>query len=345
MKNEIISKMQQDMHIKQYNGEPKSRFIGRILYSALCQWMRYSIVDETTPFYDRKSKVYILSKMKKVLDNMTDSFPESIKWIYGDTSNVADKDEIIRGLREKMLFAGELVEVDENHNIALPAYTKKSCVIGYKRILGLTNEDLKGLEYIGITRICNNSDSYEKSHLLESRSIDNYLNWLFLNTSWGKVTCLDDYEFFNPYSKKPPYQSWTNIIPKETDRLLARITLYNGMHEYHIITKNQDEYSNAALTPVLQEWKEERRAILALRRAVNNPMLADYYDKGSVCILNLFCGIPLKEQIILDTFCWPLNSMSDKYNYVVPKVIWEEIEAILSGGLGIKLRVGGNTNG
>ena len=42
--------------------------------------------------------------------------------------------------------------------------------------------------------------------------------------------------------------------------------------------------------------------------------------------------------MLIDTYCWPLNSMDDKYNYVVPEFIWEDIKSMITDGLGIDLK-------
>jgi hypothetical protein len=337
MKKRIIDKMQLDMGIQPYRDETQSNYVGRLVYSALCQWMRYSIIDETTQYYDRKSKSYLLSKMEKLLDNMVASFPETQTWICGRNYDRDSRADLIRELREKMLSCGELLEVDEAGNIGLPSYSIKACTMGYARIYGLSGSKENKFEYVGVTRVCKKNDPVKTTYWLEEISLEKYLKRIYTNATWNKMQGIDGYEFFNPKSKKPPYQSWTNTIPSSEQYILARTSLYNGLHEYCLIKRDGAEISNSLLVQVLTEWKEERRIILALRKNANNSMQADYIDRGDVCILNLFCGLPLREQIALDTFCWPLNSMGDKYNYVVPKFLWEDIRVMMNN-VGITLR-------
>ena len=134
MENNALVKMAQDMQIEQYAGETQSNYAGRIIYSALCHWMRYVVMDETTQKHDRKSKAYVLGRIKELLVIMSEAFPVSKGWIFRDLKNPVDDDELIRELRDKMLAARELLEVDESRNIGLPAYEKNYCTDDYDRI-------------------------------------------------------------------------------------------------------------------------------------------------------------------------------------------------------------------
>lgn len=337
MENIALHKMQQDMRISRYDGEPQANYVGRIIYSALCHWMRYIVMDETTQRYDIKGKAYVLGRMKELLSIMAESFPVSKRWLFGNLSNPDDCDELIRTLRDKMLVAGELFEVDETLNIGLPMYTKSLCVDGYVRIVGLS-EEITRSEHVGVTRVIRSEGNIDNKVLIDKVVVDEYLDWIYAGALWNECHNFEAFEFFDPFSRKPPSQSWTNVIPNSGDKILARVTLYNNIHEYYLIKREHDKYWNAPIPTVLSEWREERRVILALRKSVGNMMQAVYNKKEAVCILNLYCGLPLKEQGIIDTYCWPLNSMGDKYNYVVPEFIWEDIKSIILDNLGIELK-------
>lgn len=337
MENNTLTKMAQDMQIKQYTGEAQPNYVGRIIYSALCHWMRYVVMDETTQKYDRKSKVYVLGRIRELLIIMSEAFPVSKKWIFRDLKNPVDGDELVRELRDKMLAAGELLEVDELQNIGLPVYEKNYCTDAYDRMTGLS-EEVSRPEYVGITRVVRRKQDNESRGLADKIAIDEYINWIYAEASWNECHKIEAFEFFDPFSRRPPYQSWTNAVPSGEKSILARLTLYNGLHEYYLINKENDKYRNAPITNVLAEWKEERRVLLALRKKVGNAIQAIYDKRDSVYLLNLYCGLPLREQVLIDTYCWPLNSMDDKYNYVVPEFIWEDIKNIIIDSLGIDLK-------
>lgn len=337
MGNNALAKMAQDMQIKRYTGEPQANYTGRIVYSALCQWMRVVVMDETTQRYDRKSKAYVLSRIRELLGTMSEAFPVCQKWIYKDLKNPVDVDELVRVLRDKMLAAGELLEVDDSRNIGLPVYEKRYCTDNCERVFGLSEEIIRP-EYVGVTRIIHSMENNENNIPVDGVDIDRYIDWLYVGALWTECHNVDEFEFFNPFSKMPPYQSWTNVIPNNEKRILARLTLYNGLHEYHLIKKEHDKYWNSPITAILGEWKEERRVLLALRKYVGNAMQAVYDKRDTVYLLNLYCGLPLREQGIIDTYCWPQNSMDDKYSYVVPSFIWENIKNIITDSLGIELK-------
>lgn len=337
MENNVLIKMQQDMRIRQYEGEPQANYIGRIIYSALCHWMRYIIMDETTQKYGIKSKAYILGRMRELLNAMAESFPVSKSWLFGNLDNPDDQDELIRTLRDKMLAAGELSEIDDLLNIGLPMYTKSLCTDGYVRIFGLSEEFIRP-EHVGITRVIRSDENNNNRVLVDKVVIDEYLDWIYTGALWNECYSLGAFEFFDSFVRKPPYQSWTNVIPVKEDKILARIALFNDTYEYYLIKREQDKYWNTPIVTALSEWKEERRVMLALRKRAGNMMQAAYNKKDTVCILNLYCGLPLREQGIIDTYCWPLNSMTDKYNYVVPRFIWKNIESMITDSLGIYLK-------
>ncbi len=333
----MLTKMAQDMRIKRYAGETRSNYIGRIIYSALCHWMRYAVMDETTQKYDRKSKAYILERIRGLFVIMSEAFPVSRKWIFRNLKNPVDGDELVRELRDKMLAARELLEVDEARNIGLPSYEKIYCTDAYDRITGLS-EEINRPEYVGITRVVRRKQDNKNRGLVNKIAIDEYIDWIYTRVSWNECHNIEDFEFFNPFSKRPSYQSWTNSVPSGEKSILARLTLYNGLHEYYLINKENEKYRSASFMSILAEWKEERRVLLALRRKVGNAMQATYEKRDSVYLLNLYCGLPLREQVLIDTYCWPLNSMDDKYNYVVPGFIWEDIKNIITDNLGIELK-------
>lgn len=340
MEQNVLNKMAQDMCIKRYKGESQCNYTGRIIYSALCHWMRYAVIDETTQKNDRKSKAYILSRVREVLSTMSDAFPESKKWIFKDLKNPNNEDEIIRELRDKMLAAGEILEVDKSGNIGLPVFEKHYCTYDYDRMIGIS-EEITGQKYVGITRVLRSrkgDNERDRGILADSIDIDAYINWIYERASWNECHNIETFEVFNPFIKKPPYQSWMNMIPDGEQRSLGRITLYNGPHEYYLIKIDNDKFWNSPITEVLYEWREERRVLLALRKHVGNAMQATYEKRDIVYLLNLYCALPLREQTIIDTYCWPLNSMDDKYNYVVPDFIWEDIKSIITDSLGIDLK-------
>lgn len=338
MDNKLMTAMQQDMKISRYKGEPQEYYVGRLVYSAISHWIRYIILDELTQNQSCKSKSYVLKRGQVVLDNLVESAPMCREWIFGYEKYIdKDQDEPVRNVREKMILAGELMEIDENGNLGLPKYHKEGYTTGYARIKGL-KEPEEASEFVGITRIQNTNVIGTKDLLINRVEPEQYVDWLFKNASWSECANIENYEVFNPYSKKPPYQAWSYGTVKSEGHYLGRLSLYNGMHEYYLVKNKIGTWYNSKLSTVLTEYKEERRIILGLRKKYGNKMTGIYSMMESVVILNLFCRLPLKEQVIIETFCWPLEGLNDRLNYVVPIKLWSEIKDLIANDLGIELK-------
>lgn len=335
MDNKIVIAMQCDMQIRRYKGEPEEYYLGRLVYSALSHWIRYIILDEVTQYQSSKSKAYVLKQGHKILENLVNCIPLCKEWIYGNEKN--NLYDPVKVIRERMISSGELIEVDEYGNLGLPQYQKKNCTKEYIRVKGL-KENEKLLEYVGVTRI--QKSSVIKDNLTNLNMIKSipYVDWLYKNANWSECTNIENFEIFNPFSKKAPYQSWVDNVIKSVEYCFGRLTLFNGMHEYYLLKNKSGRWLNYQLPPVLAEYKEERRIILGLRNKYGNPMNATYSLIESIVIINLHCRLPLREQDIIETFCWPLNGFNDRLNYVVPEKIWILVRDLLVNELGIELK-------
>lgn len=338
MVSKLVDVLQRDMKILRYNGESQEDYVGRLVYSALSHWIRYVILDEVTQNKRCKSKSYILRRGQTILENLVESLPVCKNWVYGDSKTIKEQVNPVKVIRERMLSAGELLEVDENGSLGLPTYKKMQLDRNFSRVLGLCESE-ESYMFVGVTRIQNVQCNGNSIPELKNVEVDSYLNWLYQNVSWQLCsdTELSAYEFFNPYSKKPPYQSWNNRIIKNIQYTLGRLTLFNGMHEYYILKNYKDEWYSSKLATVLVDYREEKRIILGVRQKYGNSMKATYEKRKSVVILNLYCRLPLREQAMLETFCWPLNNWNDYLNYVIPVEVWPMLEHLLKNNLGIEL--------
>lgn len=99
------------------------------------------------------------------------------------------------------------------------------------------SEEIGRTEYVGITRVVRKKHETENRGLENKIDINDYIDWIYVGASWNECHNIEAFEFFNPFSKRPPYQSWTNAVPCNEKSILARLTLYKGLHEYHLIKK------------------------------------------------------------------------------------------------------------
>lgn len=336
MNSNIINAMQNDMRIIPYEGEKNNSYESRLIYSALSNWLRITTQDELYGDNGSKSKVYILNRGREILLSFMEIVPETLQY-FSDESQKFVADEVIRDIREKMLTAGEIVEIDDKKKITLPKYREVACALGYNRILGFDRNDVK-LECVGVARITK-CDLNRTGELVNLRvECLEFLNWIYDNAEWTEVQSIGDYEIFDAMSKKAPYLSWSDKTNKIMESYIGRMSIYNGIVEYWLFKFKNGQWFQTPFSSVLREYKEERRIFLGLRKKYGNPMIADYEFKSTIVILYLFCRLPIKEEGILDTFCWPMERYNDKLNYVVPYKIWDDIKNILEIDLGIMLR-------
>lgn len=326
----LIDEMAKDMKIYPYRGEKEKIYRCRLIYSAIAEWMRVSTKDYPDKNVIGKSKSYVLARMKQILSAYIDSFPEIKDWFLSETDSLGD---VVRDIREKMLRSGELIEVSEKEKIISASNIIETCGDGVARVYGIIEENIS-VEYVGITKIISNS-KYE--HINSEKKIDTFIEWIYSNAMWNVQSDISDYELFDVFSKKPPYQSWTKKINKSIKYHIGRVSLYNDMHEYWLLKYDNGIWYSAPVSDFLREYKEERRIILALRRANNNSMEASYKHYGSVVQLNLYCKLPIVDESYIETFCWPLRNVMDKLDYVVPFKMWDQISNKLENELGILL--------
>ena len=332
----IVAKMKNDMGITQYSNETTNQFLGRLVYSAMAEWMRYLIFDETTDKWKCKSKIYILERGQKILLNIVNCIPDSEKWFIIENSKSTDFiSNSVKLIRDRMLTVGELIEVDERGNVGLTEDQLIRINQSIVRILGLPNS-MHREKAVGLTKICEIKSTCHE--MLEKINVDDYMTWLYKNAKWSVCNKIDTFEFFDAFIKRAPYQSWVHFPHNRMKRYLGRISLFNGLHEYYLFKKENNVWVNCKLSSVLSDYKEERRILLGLRKENGNSMTASFSIKGKVVILNLFCRLPAKEEKYIHLYCWPLKTIDDKFNYVVPIEMWEIIKKMLENELGIVLR-------
>lgn len=334
--SELVNVLSKDMGVSPYLGESSQNYKCRLIYSAICEWMRYATQDKYGDENSSKSKHYLLSRCTEILNGFLEYEPECRIWFEDEDSDEKTVANAIRSIREKMIRSGELVEVTEKKHLTVPRYNEINCALGYSRLYGFS-EQPEQVSMVGITRIkqSNKNDSFEQ---LNHYDLEKYLHWIFERGEWVVCDDIERFEFFDITSKRIPSQSWIDKPIKSFERHIARITLYNGYHEYWVLKYLDGKWYCRALETVMQEYKEERRILLGLKKIYGNTMKAEMEYKAPVILLRLFCRLPVKEEIILDTFAWPLTGYNDKVCYVVPYKLWDSIKEYLTDDLGIEIK-------
>lgn len=332
MEDNLVFTIAKDTKIKPYDGELQEEYLGRLVYSAMGHWLRVITLDTGNQdgALRTKSKSYVFSRGTEILNNMILAMPECRKWFWNSYNELQRKEEHpVRILRERMLNAGELIETDLKNNIGTPREYKKPLIENYERVLGLGSTINSDEFYIGVTRMKKSSTAWCGENTIVNSC--EFLNWLKRTAKWETINNISEYEFFQPLSKAAPYKSWTNIFPnmKSGDIVLGRIKHFNDLYEYYLLKVEDNQIYIHKLSSVLNEFKEERRILLALRKISGNVMKSRAEVKKEVVILKLFCRLPLVEERIFETYCWPQKCINDKINYVVPIILWSYFRTIL----------------
>lgn len=332
---DLVNVLSKDTGIIPYPGEPEKLYKCRLIYSAICEWMRYVTQDLQGGKTHSKSKNYIMSRCSEILEAFLEYEPMCASWFYVEDDNSVSP--AVNNIRRKMINAGELIEIGDNKHLTVPSYKEYNCAFGFSRIVGFNKTgDVQSL--VGITRIMKNHEGKNDLFVISHYDLFQFIEWMYEKGEWTVCNDLNQFEFFDMTSSKIPSQSWVDKPIKSMEKHIGRVTLYNGYHEYWLLRYNNGRWSCKVVEKILQEYKEERRIILGLRKVNHNNMQAEFEYNAQVIILRLFCRLPIREEVILDTYAWPLNFFNDKLNYVIPYKIWDTIKEILTKDLGIELR-------
>ena len=331
-----MAQLRRDLKVNPYEGEITTYYECRLIYSALAEWMRFSVFDEVTDDYFCKSKAYILRRGIEVLSSFIGSSSALQQWFLEDEKGVREFDAPVKEIRDRMLMAGEYFELLPSHDLTIPSTERININDYFDRVIGTSVDSISNqIKYVGITKIVK-TEAVKKEY--DEISLGQYMAWILKTAIWNPEKDIDKFEFFDAYSKKAPYKSWVDFPPNGMDYHLGRISLYNGLHEYYLFKKNQEgEWLNSRLQELLSETKEERRIILGLRMMCNNKAFVKYKTRGDVVELKLMCRLPIEEEILMETYCWPLHYCMDKLNYIVPVEVWPNIKHTLEVNLGMKI--------
>lgn len=335
--NELIRVMSNDMKIVKYPGEPSSYFKSRVIYSAVCEWMRFSTQDKYGASYYSKSKHYLLSRCSEVLKGFLECEPECLKWFIDEEKGDKTITNSVRSIRERMISAGELVEIGEQRHVTVSQHMTVRCTPEYSRIYGFTTKS-ESTSMVGIARIKPGSKDDKGGVDRNHYDIREYIEWIYEREELPRCDDISRFEFFDIRSKEIPSKSWIDKPDKDMSRQLGRITIINGYHEYWILKYINGKWYGKSLEGVLRDYKEERRILLGLRLLYGKQMKAEVECKSTVMLLRLFCGLPLREEIILDTYAWPMTIYNDRCRYVIPCEIWDLIRLYLTKDLGIEIK-------
>lgn len=325
LRNDIITYF----NIKNYKGESNSEYNSRLVYSAMCEWIRYCILDKTNinEFeIEIKSKHYIKRRCEEILNSLLSFFPECKSYFYKEQEK-NNNNNPINVLRTKMIENGELV--DSLDGVSLPKGLITSISNKYFRVLGIDNTKCI---YSGITKLA----MYDMAQSIEGigEEINEFVDQDFFtklkdNLNWENISDGLSLEILNPLLKAAPYKCWSRIMSlNENEIYLARMQIKDYYYEYYWLMKKK-KIKISKINEHYQTFKEYRRFILWQRKEKENAIVAEYKILGHYVRVKLNAGLPYREQKVFDTYGWPTKNILNRMEYIIPKIIWNEVKDML----------------
>lgn len=327
MKKQLINSMQNDLNIIQYIGESNESYYSRLIYSAICDWIRYCILDKTNENFDEiKSKQYIHIRCEEILLGLLKMFPECKNYFYNEEDTSGNKNPI-NILRTRMIENGELIDFFEG--VSLPKGMISSISKEYSRLLGISNSNYI---YTGITRIIKycEQDSIDYECDLSTNHAEYFL-LLKESLKWENYDDVSILEVINPSLKKAPSYCWSNSnFIDDNEVYLSRIKVSDYMYDYFWLKKEENRFYISKINEHYQCFKEYRRFILWQRNQKDNAIHVEYKLLNNCVKVKMYAAIPYSEQKVMNTYGWPVNSIQNNMEYIVAKEIWSDIKDILN---------------
>lgn len=330
--HDVLIRIVNELKIQRHDKESRGQYISRIVYSALSMWIRVSTLDEDILEQSLGktgvSKIHITNACKPFLDNMIELYPEIYEWFYPEDS----EENPIVIVRDRLYQGGELVNIGFNTDLALPPY--QECIVNkevaiirgidchsFKPVTGLTQ--LTGVEEKTII----DNDKILEFYSFKNQSAEEKLKEYIKNCKWSKNEGIS-VQIFNKYSNDCFSSCWNSEYKlKNNDISLYR----NDFFDFGLIKKLNDSIYTSQIEKYLIEQFEVRRFMYGLKKSVENSVVVGYkhYNEEKLVEINLYNGLPEKEQRILLLLGWPIKHINDKLNLLFHRSVWKFVEAIL----------------
>lgn len=336
MHDQIINAMSKDLGVQRYAEENETHYVCRVLYSGLACWIKATTFDtalsESHLSYTGVSKKHIHDKCGKILSEFMDRFPFVGDWFYGGDRSV----DPVSVVRQRLFGSGDIIDIGFQTNVGLVKTSE----------LQLTNQLLqtKGVVlqrssfYTGVSTVKRVALGCGESPKIQ---LPNSQEWLFefVNRAWWKKGEVADeqMEYFDAQQYSLNNSIWKgNKFNYVSGLILCRRQINESSYEYILQKRVSGEVHHHRVDPFLQETREYRRIMFALRSLANNPAPAKAKGSQRNIHLSLRVHLPNKEQQCLESFAWPSNSIDDKLEWDMPYEVWIYIkEELLRLGLNV----------
>lgn len=332
MATEMIERMAADLGIIAYYDETEAEFAHRVSYSAMSSWIKTIAMDE--PVGNRNvnsagvSRRHMYERARAVLDMLCAVIPELEEWY-----KVKDREEHpVQLIRTRLLNHGDLINSGFDTNVALTKCHTDPLMDHVETMYGvILDEEIhyNGVAAIRLNEGCSISTTPESS-----------VDWMaaFIRDAWWSSSMLDisRWQYYNPRSKaKSHYAAWQDTVPDMMNGIVLARSAVNAVGYEYYLMKPTDRLIHR-LDPFLQERGEHLRFMYALRTCFENPVEANVKKCSDHFVLRLNARLPVPENNLLESYCWPLKHVSDNLNWLMNDYIWKYL-SLYFNALGLRI--------
>ncbi|KAF1078278.1 hypothetical protein [Methanogenium sp. MK-MG] len=334
--------MAQGMGISRFSCEDENAYIARILYSAISEWTKTTVLDRSIEVEGegcdagdtRYTKHHVTRKCNLILSTYLDLYPDVEKWFY--PKNKPDI-QPTKEIQERLEFSGFLVSGTEN-TIQLPPdkYAKVAEDLYLLRGTSFGKDgEIHGLGWYVNSISELNVYSLEELFLIpQIDAKDTVLE--YSRFAEGKFTLnstiSDVRKYFDPSSGRVFSESWEQSLCHPWERTVYR----NNIFDYGLAKQENGEISALAFPGHIIKMQDVRRFMYGLRYLSQNPEHARIttYDDAIKIKLNSF--LPGREGMLFYMIAWPVRNILDRTEFITSPVFLPIITKLLEN-LNIKV--------
>lgn len=325
-----------DLKISRFPNETENDFIGRVIYSALSEWIKASTFDRKIDDQEGVTDVgctkhHVTRKCGDILDAFLEVYPQIKSYFFpSDEKEPKPIQEI-----QKRLFLGGVLVSGENNTVQLSQ--EKYGYISNHFYFERGNFFQMGKQVSGLGCYTNTiSEDFHISQIDElffippKNAEETFQHFYQLMDEKFETfsTVPEFWKFFDYSSNKRFHNSWVNHFHEK-----GKITVYknsNSPLDYGLAKYSNGKLSFAKFPSHIAETKEIRRILYGLRAIENNPCQASLKLKGDSVNLEFYTSLPQREQTLLYMMAWPVRSMYDRTQYIAPIEFLPTIKKMLN---------------
>ena len=324
MNKNIHLQIAKDMKISRFPNDTENDFIGRVIYSALSEWIKASTFDRKIDDQEGVTDVgctkpHVTRKCGDILDAFLEVYPQIESYFFPSDEK---EPKPIQEIQKRLLLGGVLVS-GENNTVQLSQ--EKYGYISDHFYFERGNFFQMGKQISGLG--CYTNTISEDVHIsqidelffIPSENAEETFH-SFYQLMEGKfetfLTVPEYWKFFDFSSKRSFHNSWVGHFNEE-----GKITAYknsNNPLDYGLVKYSNGELAIAKFPSHIAETKEIRRILYGLRAIENNPCQAKLTLNSDSVNVEFYTSLPQREQTLLHMMAWPVRSMYDRTQYIVP---------------------------